>query len=287
MGSSGMLGLGVSQAFRGAEFEVLHTTRKMAPISNGDVFFEATHTELTELSKRLQPGDTIINCIGVIKPYIQDADSLEVRRAIQLNSMFPIDLATIAVENGLNVIQIATDCVFSGARGSYTEADIFDPEDVYGKTKSLGEVTSSNVMNLRVSIIGPESGRRTSLLEWVRGQSEGASINGYTDHLWNGIPTYHFGKLTRAIVEKGLFKAGTWHILPNDVVSKFELVTHLARKFEREDINISKSESGLPVNRTLATLYPGLNASLWAAAGYDKPPGIGELILEMPSRPQL
>ena len=101
----------------------------------------------------------IINCIGVIKPHIDEKVPSSIENAIKVNSEFPILLASAAKKIGAKVIQIATDCVYSGFQGSYIESDLHDATDVYGKTKSLGEVPASNVMHLRASIIGPEVGR--------------------------------------------------------------------------------------------------------------------------------
>ena len=93
--------------------------------------------------------------------------------------MLPHQLARKAESSGAKVIQIATDCVYSGKKGEYVESDEFDPLDVYGKTKSLGEVTSPGVYHLRCSIIGPEPKEHKFLLDWFLGQPKNARVNGY------------------------------------------------------------------------------------------------------------
>ena len=82
-------------------------------------------------------------------------------------------------------MQIATDCVYSGKKGSYNEDDLHDALDVYGKTKSLGEAQSPNLLNIRCSIIGPEQGKHVSLLEWFLTQEPGAKLQGFAHHHWN------------------------------------------------------------------------------------------------------
>ena len=94
----------------------------------------------------------VINCIGIIKPYINSDNLSDIIKAIKVNSLFPYKLA----QTNKKIIQIATDCVWNGMRGKYLETDPHDAEDIYGKTKSLGEVYSHNFLNLRCSIIGPE-----------------------------------------------------------------------------------------------------------------------------------
>ena len=222
----------------------------------------------------------IINCIGIIKPHIDEKVSSSIENAIEVNSEFPILLANSAEKIGAKVIQIATDCVYSGVQGSYIESDLQDATDVYGKTKSLGEVPAPNVMHLRASIIGPEVGRSTSLLEWFRNQPNGAKLNGFTDHLWNGVTTHAFGKLCLGIVKSDAFLAGPHHVIPGDVVSKAELLRIFANAYNRKDVVISDVISPKRIDRTLGTENLGLSNELWALAGYKSPPTVEEMVLE-------
>jgi dTDP-4-dehydrorhamnose reductase len=137
------------------------------------------------------------------------------------------------------------------------------------------------MMNIRVSIIGPESGRSTSLFEWVRNQPKNSEINGYSDHYWNGVTSKGFARICRGLVENEGFIAGTHHLLPSDAMTKFDLVTEIAKKSGRKDIKSVKGPSGNKVDRTLATTNESLNAQLWANAGYPSIPSISELVAEI------
>ena len=201
--------------------------------------------------------------------------------SLLINSVFPYAVEALAIDLGFKIIQIATDCVFSGVKGKYLETDLHDAIDTYGKTKSLGEVPSANMMNLRVSIIGPEAGRSTSLVEWVRNQPENSEINGYSDHYWNGVTSTGFAQICRGLIENSGFVAGTHHLLPSDSMTKFDLVTAIANKSGRNDIKIIEGPSGNNVDRTLATTNESLNAKLWANAGYAAIPSISELVAEI------
>ncbi len=286
LGGSGMLGIGVMSALRDAGVhDFSYSTRSGEAVagfeSYGHFAFDANLTDFETLTTQAE-GGFVINCIGVIKPHIKDNDGPQRRNAILINALFPDALGQVAMESGFKVLQIATDCVYSGRKGSYVETDPFDATDVYGKTKSLGEVPSDSFMHLRVSIIGPEAGRSTSLFEWVRNQPKNAQINGFTDHEWNGVTTYHFGKLCLGIIRKDLFRAGTFHIVPGSRLSKYELVRALAQRADREDIQITPKPSGAIVDRTLETLNPDFNLILWQAAGYQTPPTVQKMIEEMP-----
>src|SRR5207244_6584362 len=110
-----------------------------------------------------------------------------VRRAVAVNSLFPYALSDVAEAAGARVLQIATDCVFSGREGSYREDSPHDPLDVYGKTKSLGEVQAPHFLNLRCSIVGPEIRGFRSLLCWFLAQPRNARLRGFVNHWWNGV----------------------------------------------------------------------------------------------------
>src|SRR3989338_6592431 len=109
--------------------------------------------------------DYCINCIGITARHIDEGDSVSVQRAITVNSLFPHRLARYAQEHGVKVVHMSTDGVFSGMGGPYREGSPQDCGDVYGKTKSLGEVRADNVITIRCSIIGP-SPKKEGLLEW-------------------------------------------------------------------------------------------------------------------------
>ena len=285
LGASGMLGTAVVNEFKDFPGDVTVTTRGKSLDNLSDqmshISFDASTDEVATAFAKLGKVDYVVNCIGIIKPHINDSDDKQRLNALQINSLFPQRLAGWASETGAKVIQIATDCVFSGQKGSYLESEAHDALDVYGKSKSLGEVPNASMMHLRVSIIGPEVGRSTSLLEWVINQPTGAEIFGFTDHVWNGVTTSHFGKLARGIIESDLFRAGVFHVVPGNRLPKNKLVEKIASVFGRDDIQVQPKPSGNTVDRTLETNDPAFNSSLWAAAGYPTPPTVEQMLEEI------
>ena len=276
-GSTGMLGSTVLKFFRQQPEYDLGVISRYYPDAASDT---------SPLPPVLRNYDYAINCIGIIKPRINERDSVSVQRAIRVNALFPHALAQAAETVHTRVIQIATDCVYSGFDGPYDELDQHDALDVYGKTKSLGEVQSPNVRHLRCSIIGPEpAGRpKDSLLEWFLGQPEGAKVAGYTNHLWNGITTLAFAKICHGMIQQG---DAAWenvqpvrHVVPGSQVAKAELLKAFQFHYNRPDIRIEDVEAKVPVNRVLKTLDPGGNMALWQVAGYAMPPTIDQLIEE-------
>ena len=244
-------------------------------------FLDASAADIPTSLHDLGPGDYVINCIGVINKSIAEESADSRQSALLTNSLFPYRLNDLASELGFRIIQIATDCVFSGEKGGYLESDKHDTTDTYGKTKSLGEVPSENMMNIRVSIIGREVSSKVSLFEWVRNQPLNSQIHGYSDHFWNGVTTQAFSRICRGIIENSGFTAGTHHLVPADIMSKFELVTAIANKIGRSDIDILERPSGNRVDRTLATINASLNEQMWVNGGYTSIPRIASLVSDM------
>lgn len=284
LGATGMLGDAVTTVFKGFAGHVVCTSRHELTGLDSSLenrVFDADIDSLEQVAGDLMPGDYIVNCIGIIKTEIDERSQDSCDRARRINSEFPTKLAAFAESRRLKVIQIATDCVFSGKVGHYSETSEHDAVDVYGKTKSAGEVRSSSMMHLRVSIIGPEKRGFTSLYDWVARQPKNSQITGYTNHRWNGIPAKHFGKLAKAIIEHNLFDAGLHHVLPSDEVTKAKLVRLIAEHSGRSDIAISDAPAAIGIDRTLATNTPDFSAALWSAAGYPTPPSIARLVREI------
>ena len=288
LGADGMLGVGIRQAFRKSGFDLSLSARRKTDFTLGghEQFLDAPVDPIRFSSDTdLTNYDFVINCIGVIKPRINESSSKSVKEAIRINSTFPHILAEASKKSGTRVIQIATDCVYSGQLGKYSEDSEHDPLDVYGKTKSLGEVEDDHFLNLRTSIIGAELDRVSSLFEWFKSHNPGSDLNGFSNHLWNGVSTFHFGKIIHGIINQSRFISGTHHVLPSNIVSKFELLRLFGQKLDRSDLNIKRFEAPKVINRTLSTVNPLLNETLWSHAGYQAPPSIEQIVEEMPSAP--
>ena len=270
IGATGMLGAAVTEVLTAdPAFKVTATTRKTFDIDD----------DLARLDELVRGHQWIVNAAGITKPLIRDDN------ALRINSQFPHALAKAAEAAGAQVIQIATDGVFSGADGPYYEDDPHDAADIYGRSKSLGEVHSPAVIHLRCSIIGPEPAEPKYLLEWLRHQPQSATVYGFTNHWWNGITTLHFARLTAGIARGTIILPPVQHVVPAGVVTKADLLRELARCYKRTDLRIEDAEAPNRVDRTLATRHPGVNAALWRAAGYVQPPSIAHMIEELAAFP--
>jgi dTDP-4-dehydrorhamnose reductase len=252
-GANGMLGRYVSTYLK-KSYEIIEVTRKDIDLR------EANLTSLSnwiELNGGLYTNDTIVNCAGVIRQRSSDDLSF-----IKVNSVFPYVLQAYASIKHINLIHISTDCVFSGKRGSYTEKDIPDPDDIYSVTKLAGE--PPGCMVIRTSIIG-EGDFKGSLLEWVKGQKK---INGFTNHLWNGVTCLQLAKLIGKIIG-GHKWFGIRHYFSSPV-TKAELVREIIKVYEL-NTKVTDIEAPVMVDRTLDTIYKGF---------FDFPPDIRTQLIE-------
>ena len=280
LGSSGMLGRMVSEYFsQFPEFELFQTFRKNQnnKIVNNHKF-DAMTDSLEPLIEKIKP-DYLINCIGIIKPEINESNQSSINRAININTYFPIKLSKSAKKHNFKYVQIGTDCVFSGLVGNYQETSFQDAADVYGKTKIGGEIYDSSKYLLRSSIVGPEHGHGKSLLNWFLSQNH-QTVNGFIDHKWNGITTLNFAKIVYGMIKSNKFTNNLQHITPQDEVSKYDLLLYFNKYFQA-NVTIESVDSKNPVNRTLATINPELNQQLWNMAGYRSVPTIEENIKEL------
>ncbi|MEX2054606.1 MAG: sugar nucleotide-binding protein, partial [Candidatus Andersenbacteria bacterium] len=229
LGSSGMLGAITLDWFaKQASFNLIATARNEAEVEKmpGVEYriLDAETTEVDEIAAAIKDADWVVNAIGIIKPYIHDDNPTEVETATRVNALFPHLLSKAADKVNAKVLQIATDCVYSGQKGEYEESDVHDAMDVYGKTKSLGEAHMDNMFHLRCSIIGPELKGHLSLLDWFLGNPQKAELNGFTNHQWNGVTTLHFAKVAAGIIKGNIKLTHLQHIIPGNMITKANLL---------------------------------------------------------------
>jgi dTDP-4-dehydrorhamnose reductase len=233
-GSTGMLGKYVSDYLEKEGMEIRRMTR----------------------SDNIHTGDIAINCAGLIK---QKMDSFNEIEAIRINSTFPFLL-----KRSYNyLIQISTDCVFSGTKGNYMESDIPDATDLYGISKAAGETGTV----IRTSMVG-EGTFKKSLLEWVLGNN-GKTIDGYINHLWNGVTCLQLAKAIAVIINEGKYWEGVRHYFA-ETVSKAQLVSYISDVYDA-NITINEALAKESINRTLNTIYSNT---------FIKAPGILQQLIE-------
>lgn len=240
-GSTGMLGTYVKK-YLSDKFDIVCITREEFDILND------TWQKLNKVLKDLNENDVIINCAGVIP---QKTNQNEYNKYIKINTLFPHKLQEIVEKSNSKFIHITTDCVFDGKKKFYHENDIHSEKNIYGISKSLGEPEKSTI--IRTSIIGEEIKCKKSLLEWIK-SNKNKNINGYDNHLWNGVTCLTLSNIIENIITNNLYWTGIRHIFSPDTVSKYQLCSIINEVYEL-NINIEKHKTKNTIDKTLNTIY--------------------------------
>ena len=228
LGGSGMLGHKLWQTLS-PRFDTFATFRD-APQSyrSLDIFDEtrmlggikAEDFKTVEQAFATVKPDVVSNCIGVVK---QDASAKDPVTSITVNSLFPHRLAELCRGAGVRLIHLSTDCVFSGQKGNYSEADTPDASDLYGRSKLLGEVTAGNCLTVRTSMIGRELSGAHGLLEWFLSQA-GKSARGFKRAVFSGFTTGTLARIIGDVIEKHQGLQGIYHVAA-EPITKFDLLS--------------------------------------------------------------
>jgi dTDP-4-dehydrorhamnose reductase len=250
LGANGMLGRYVTK--------VLNKNYQIKALTRDDYGDQSQKVNLIEhLQHVVTENDVIINCIGAIKQ--KDFTNMGM---FNLNTIVPAQLMLLQTWIGCKVIHITTDCVFDGKRGNYYEDDKPNATDPYGIYKASGEFSA--VTNIRTSIIGEEKQSKRSFLEWIK-SNRGGKINGYTNHMWNGMTCLELCGVISMIIDLKFFWSGVRHVISPQPISKFELARMINKHFNL-GINIIPTQAVESIDRTLASKYP----HIFDISDYDK-----------------
>ena len=227
LGVTGMLGHKLYQVL-GSKCDVAGTiTGNHHDIARYGIFEEskiipgidAQKLNLVESAIEQIHPDVVINAIGIVKSLEKEKGVLQ---NIAINSLFPHQLYQLCSEREIRLIHISTDCVFSGRKGSYREEDISDSDDIYGKTKYLGEVGGKGALTIRTSFIGRDLASSRGLVEWFLSNRE-KRINGFTKAIYTGFPTLHLSRIIGDLISGHRDLHGVYHVASQSI-SKYELL---------------------------------------------------------------
>lgn len=278
LGGSGMLGHKLWINLR-QEHEVWVTVRQTSspfperpefPVNYVRTDVDASNfDQVTRALASIQP-DLVINCIGLIKQMGHLARDPVI--SISLNALLPHRISLICRAAKIRMIHISTDCVFSGKKGNYLESDQSDAEDLYGRSKFLGEVAyPPHSITLRTSIIGRELKTHLGLIEWFLSQKDGDTIHGYKRAIFTGFTTDELSRVIMNEVIPHPELTGLYHV-SSDPINKFDLLQMTNQAFGKK-INILPDEDFF-MDRSLDS------TRFRQATGYQ-PPSWAEMIQEM------
>lgn len=252
LGASGMLGNAMLRLFAGSEgYQAFGSVRSGRALQLLDrslhphvvTGVDAENSDsLMRLFSIARP-DVVINCVGLVKQLSEADDPLA---AVPINSLLPHRLARLCDMAGARLVHVSTDCVFSGAKGMYTEADPADATDLYGRSKLLGEVDYPHAITLRTSIIGHELEGARSLIGWFLAQA--GTVRGFRRAIFSGLPTAEVGHLIRDHVLPHPELHGLYHVSA-DPINKYDLLELVSREYGKT-IEIEPDDE-LTIDRSL------------------------------------
>jgi dTDP-4-dehydrorhamnose reductase len=170
------------------------------------------------------------------------------------------------------VVHFSTDCVFTGDRGGYTDADVPDAADLYGRSKAVGEAGWGPHLTLRTSIVGFETGGHLGLFSWFLQQPRGSVLRGFTHAIYSGLPTVTLARTVAGLLRDPRPLAGVWNVA-SEPIDKFELLRRLNEALDAGHTLVP--DPGLRIDRSLddrrfreatGTTRPGWDALIDEAA---------------------
>lgn len=183
---------------------------------------------LINVIQKVRP-DVVINCVGLIKQLKNADDPLSV---LPINSILPHRLEKLCALAGARLVHVSTDCVFSGKKGHYKESDLSDAEDLYGKSKFIGELhDKKHAITLRTSIIGHELNSKYALVDWFLSQNH--AVKGYTKAIFSGLPTVELSRVIHDYVLPNPELSGLYQVSAQPIV-KFDLLKLIAAQYQKE-----------------------------------------------------
>ena len=252
LGASGMLGNAVLRLFAQSDgYSAVGSARsagvlRVLPPDLRDRVICGVDVEnvdsLTRLFAATRP-DVVINCIGLVKQLAEADDPLA---AIPINALLPHRLARLCDVAGARLIHMSTDCVFAGTKGMYREDEPSDAQDLYGRSKYLGEVDYPNAVTLRTSIIGHELNSAHGLVGWFLAQNGG--VKGFTRAIFSGLPTVELARVMRDFVIPRPELRGLYHVSA-EPINKYELLK-LVAQFYGKSTEITPDDK-LSIDRSL------------------------------------
>lgn len=238
LGVTGMLGHTLFKSMsKNSSFEVFGTTRNTVGLNaffSKDEFSRIKSAvdadnfdSVLRAFASIQPN-IIINCIGLIKQLPIASDPLT---TITINAQLPHRISMVARTANARMIQLSTDCIFSGAKGDYTEADPSDATDLYGRSKFLGEVEYPHCVTLRTSFLGHELKSKVGLIDWFLSQT--ATIKGFTRAMYTGLPTVEIENIITNYVIPNEQLSGLYHV-SSDSISKYDLLNIVKTVYKKK-----------------------------------------------------
>jgi dTDP-4-dehydrorhamnose reductase len=278
-GSSGCLGSALIKELTSNGNPYVATYNSQSPKSTSNLHKFSVGDNLSLLLKNANPN-IVVNCIVIKKGNLTSPKSY--LRLLRVNSLFPLQLARLLKNFNIPLINISTDTVFNGAKGSYQETSTTIPRSVYALSKRLGESKLKNVHNIRLSFVPKNfpNAKKHNALAWLINATEAQPAFGFQNHFWNGLTDEITAKALVSIInEKSLLNElpKTLHLYSRKVISKFELAELILNRYLLPTNTLRKANARCEKNLSLSSSHVNYLLKLWAALGFTNIPNFEDL----------
>jgi dTDP-4-dehydrorhamnose reductase len=225
--------------------------------------FDLLNDSYEELIEWANP-DIIIHCGALTNGNYCNQKPLE---ALNVNGVSVRKLID-ATNSSVKIIYISTDAVFSSGLHLAKEKDCVFPENVYGKSKELGEFfllnSDRDYSIVRTTIVGlNENKNKSGFVEWIiNSAKKGEQINLFDDVLFNPISIWELTEELDYLISNNLISSEVIHIAGNQICTKYEfgklLLDELKlpfQKVERGTIMTYKNRAKRATDQSLDCTY--------------------------------
>lgn len=241
-GASGMLGATLVNLLK-KEFNVFAT---------GNSIFKEQHNQYLKFDlgessyKRLidwSNPDIIIHCGAVTNGNLCKENP---ELAFKINGL-SVEKFIKSTKPNVKIIYISTDAVFKSETHMALETDFSHPENVYGKSKELGEFFLLNSEKqfsiIRTTIVGFNLNKeKKGFVEWIINSSKAKEEIGlFDDVIFTPISIYDLSSEIKFLITENHINSEIIHIAGNESCSKYEFGTMLLQSIGLSTSNVKSS----------------------------------------------
>ena len=241
-GASGMLGASLVNDLKD-QFNIYAT---------GNSFFKEQHTQFRKFDLK---SDCYVEIIKWSNPdIIIHSGALTNGNFCEKNPENAFNINGISVHkflkatnNSVKIIYISTDAVFPASLHLAKETDCISPENVYGKSKELGEFFLKKSVDrsytiIRTTIFGLNlNPNKSGFAEWIiNSANESKEFGLFTDVLFTPISIWDLAREIEFLINSDNINSESVHIA-GDLCTKFEFGHKLLVKLNISTKSLSKS----------------------------------------------
>lgn len=239
-GGSGLLGLNWAASIKNTHNVTLgvhHRAVQLPGVATQPLSLESVDSFLENLDF-IQP-DYVIHAAGLASVELcEEKPDL----AYYVNTELAGNVAQACALRGVQLAHISTDHLFRGDRPLLDEGMPIDPINTYGKTKSEAEVRVQDAypeaLVIRTNFYGQGPSYRQSFSDWVFSNLKmNHPITLFNDIFYTPIYTGRLVQIVHQLFER--FATGTFHVVGDERVSKYDFALQLASTFSLDKKFIS------------------------------------------------